>query len=91
MKAAMRKQMITNPMMEPMTIVATSPDVIVEQLEPLTRGMAEVPFMVVPKLDNPTQLEIMLGVNLTQLLKIVDPFAAVPVTLRLVHGTKLRV
>jgi hypothetical protein len=28
--------MMKTPMMEPMTIAATSPDVIIEQLEPLT-------------------------------------------------------
>lgn len=47
MKIPMSKQMMKAAMIAPMTIAATSPEVRVLQVEPLTIGTARVPVLLV--------------------------------------------
>jgi len=77
MKMPMSRQTMNAPIIEPITIAATSPEVIVLQLEPLTIGYTVVPLLsaVLPYC---TQLYIIFGVSLTQLVKFSVPSEFVP-------------
>jgi hypothetical protein len=86
MNMAMRKQRMRNPTKAPMTMEAISPAVIVEQVDPLTIGMA-TELLLLETTPAPTHWEIMFGVILMQLVKFVElSMRLMPVMFRLVHG-----
>jgi len=67
----MSRQTMNAPIIEPITIAATSPEVIVLQLEPLTTAIASEPLLLL-FIPNCTHYEIRFGVSLTQLVKFVE-------------------